>query len=107
PRVVGVGRRILRNPSDAEDALQATFLILAHKAQSIARQDDVAGWLYGVARKTSLKARELAQKRQRREHSVADVPDPGAAPAECPDPDLASLLEEELSRLSESHRGVI
>src|SRR5579884_3161260 len=67
PAVLGVCRRVLRNAADAEDAFQATFLILVRKARSIARPDALGSWLYGVAYRVSLKARADAQKRRQRE----------------------------------------
>src|SRR5438105_8943999 len=66
PMVWGVCRRILRQPHDAEDAFQATFLVLVRKAASIASRDLVANWLYGVAYQTALKARATAAKRKER-----------------------------------------
>jgi RNA polymerase sigma factor (sigma-70 family) len=106
PMVLGVCRRLLPNPPDAEDAFQATFLILAHKAEAVSPPDRVAGWLYGVARKTALKARDWVRKRQRRERLVAEVPDV-ALPPESADPDLAQRIEAELTRLAEDHRTVL
>ena len=57
PMVLGVCRNALPNLHDAEDAAQATFLILAKRAGSIRRADSVASWLFGVARKVAIKAK--------------------------------------------------
>src|SRR4030095_7170868 len=52
PMVLGVGRRALGHPQDAEDAFQAVFLVLARKAGSLSRKDLLGNWLYGVAVRT-------------------------------------------------------
>ncbi len=102
----GVCRRILRNHHDAEDAFEATFLVLIRRAASIASRDLLANWLYGVARQTALKARAAAVKRGRRERQCADAPEPAAATHD-PGDDLPAVLDQELNRLPEKYRGVI
>src|SRR4051794_33810664 len=57
PMVLGVCRRVLHDPHDADDAFQAIFLVLARKAASVSPREQVGNWLYGVARTTALRAR--------------------------------------------------
>src|SRR5262245_44126440 len=78
PMVLGVCRRLLGNPHDAEDAFQATFLVLVRKASSVAPRSLVGHWLYGVARKTAQKARAMRDRRRQVEATAArpDAPVP-------------------------------
>jgi RNA polymerase sigma factor (sigma-70 family) len=106
PMVWGVCRRALINYHDAEDAFQATFLVLVRRAASITAPELLANWLYGVAHQTALKARATAARRGARERQVADVPEPAAADCDhCND--LRPLLDQELSRLPDRYRAVI
>src|SRR3954453_11316694 len=57
PMVFGVCSRVLRNAADAEDAVQATFLVLARKARGFGWEDSIGNWLYGVALRVALKMR--------------------------------------------------
>jgi DNA-directed RNA polymerase specialized sigma24 family protein len=54
PMVLRVCRRVLHHAQDAEDAFQATFIVLARKARAIAKQESLASWLYGVSYRVAL-----------------------------------------------------
>jgi RNA polymerase sigma factor (sigma-70 family) len=103
PMVLGVCRRVLRNESDAEDAFQATFLVLVRKASTLQARELVGPWLYGVAHRTAQKARALATKRRAREEQARAHACP-AHPGGEPWRELLPLLDQELSRLPERYR---
>jgi RNA polymerase sigma factor (sigma-70 family) len=103
PMVWGVCRRVLGH-HDAEDAFQATFLVLARRAEAVRPPGLLGNWLYGVARRTALKARTVAAKRARREAIMADVPDFSALPAD-DWADLRPVLDQELERLPDRLRA--
>src|SRR5437879_10110341 len=101
PMVLGVCRRVLSNPHDAEDAFQATFLVFVRKAASIAKRELLGNWLYGVAYHTARAARSAAARRRAKEAK--------AMPRQQPKEDnvwqeLQPLLDQELSRLPEKYR---
>src|SRR6266849_2438589 len=104
--VWGVCRRDLRNYHDAEDAFQATFLVLVRKAASIASPELLANWLYGVAHQTALKARATTAKRRARERQVTEMPEPAVTEQDLWH-DLQPLLDQELSRLPDKYRVAI
>jgi RNA polymerase sigma factor (sigma-70 family) len=66
PMVFGMCRRILRDPHAAEDAFQATFLLLVRKARSIRKRESVGPWLHGVAQRVAREARGIAVRQQKR-----------------------------------------
>jgi len=105
PMVLGVCRRVLRHAHDAEDAFQATFLVLARKANSVVRRESVGCWLYGVAYRTALDAGTRIARRHAREKQVQDMPHPAVAPAELQD--WRPLLDRELTRLPEHYRSAV
>jgi RNA polymerase sigma factor (sigma-70 family) len=106
PMVLGVCRRLLGNPHDADDAFQATFLILVHKAASLKSCELVGNWLYGVAYNTALAARAKHNRRRSKEKQVIAMPEPAVTP---PDDwsELRPLLDQELSRLADVYREAI
>jgi RNA polymerase sigma factor (sigma-70 family) len=106
PMVWGVCRRILGNYHDAEDAFQATFLVLVRKAASIAYPALLANWLYGVAHQTALKAKATAARRKERERQVTEMPEPAVAEQGLGH-DLQPVLDQELSRLPDKYRAVV
>src|SRR5262249_46317585 len=99
PMVLGVCRRRLRNPHDAEAAFQATFLVLVRKAASISQRELLGNWLYGVAYRTALDARAAAARRRVREKQVSEMPEPQTAEHADVWRDLRRLLDQELNRL--------
>jgi RNA polymerase sigma factor (sigma-70 family) len=103
PMVLGVCRRVLGNVHDAEDAFQATFLVLARKAGSLRARELVGNWLYGTADRTALEQRSAIARRQARERQVADMPDP-CAPEEVVWHELRTVLDRELSQLPDKYR---
>jgi RNA polymerase sigma factor (sigma-70 family) len=101
--VLGVCRRSLATVQDAEDAYQATFLLLAQKAGTERWQPSVANWLYATARKVARNARRSAERRARREGRAA-VPEAVAPIDTMTGRELLAVLDEELDKLSPIYR---
>jgi RNA polymerase sigma factor (sigma-70 family) len=105
--VWGVCRRVLPNHHDAEDAFQATFLVLVRKAASIRRREQLANWLHGVARQTARKARATAVRRGARERQVSEMPEPAERVSHDAWDNLRPRLDHELGLLPERYRAVL
>jgi RNA polymerase sigma factor (sigma-70 family) len=106
PMVLAVCRQLLRRPHDADDAFQATFLVLVRKARSIRVGESLAPWLCSVAYRTARRAREIAARY--RPVDAAQIEEPaGPGPDAGYHLDLRPLLHEELDRLPGKFRDVI
>jgi RNA polymerase sigma factor (sigma-70 family) len=104
PLVMGVCRRVLGDPHDADDAFQATFLALARHAGSAGRRAALGTWLYQVAYHTALRARK--QSAVRRQHEDRPPPREQSDPlADVTGRELLSALDEELHRLPDRLRA--
>ncbi len=107
PMVWGVCRRALANPTDADDAFQATFLILVRRANSIRVDDSLGRWLYGVSRRVAAKARADRDRRRRRE-SGGIIPDrPSGDASDRDKAETFEALDEEVRKLVEPFRSAI
>ncbi len=103
PMVLSVCRAVLRNEADAEDAFQATFLVLAHQAGSIRKTTSLGCWLHGVAYRTALKARRSFARQRKHEASGAQ---PEVATPEDPSwSEVQRVVHEELNRLAPRYRA--
>jgi RNA polymerase sigma factor (sigma-70 family) len=103
--VFGVCRRVLRHEQDAEDAFQATFLVLARNAASVRRAGAVGNWLYGVAYNVARKAKAMRHRREVKEQEAATRPRPDA-PEGMPS-DVLEILDGELHALPDKYRASV
>src|SRR5438105_7256647 len=93
PMVLRVCRRVLNHEQDAEDAFQATFLVLARHIHSIRKREALANWLYGVAYRTAMNAKRSAARRRNHEARLRERTPP-LAPGPTWD-DVQAVLGEE------------
>jgi RNA polymerase sigma factor (sigma-70 family) len=108
--VLSVCRQVLGDGHAAEDAFQATFLVLVRRAGSLRLREGGAlgGWLHGVAYRTALKARRGAVRRREREQRVAGPEArPGSAAAAVEVADLGEALHAEVARLPAKYRSAV
>jgi RNA polymerase sigma factor (sigma-70 family) len=103
PLVFNVCRHVLPRREDAEDAFQATFLVLAKGAGSIRKQQSLGSWLHGVAYRVALKARRAELRRLVHERKANAMPR-GQATGDVGFRELMALLDEEIQRLAEVYR---
>ena len=102
--VFGVCRRVLRDPHDAEEAFQVTFLVLVRKAGGIRQPERLANWLFGVANRVARKSKVTAARRSTHEQAAAM---PGIVPPITlgPEgPEIRGVLDEEMVALPEKYR---
>lgn len=104
PMVYGTCRRIAHNGPDADDAFQATFFVLARKADSIRSKDAVGAWLHGVAVKVAHRARRQAVTRGRLQMAAAK---PEAVRPATPVADWWAVVDDELNQLPAVQRQVL
>ena len=105
PMVWAACHNVLRHEQDVEDAFQATFVVLARRANSIRKTQAVGSWLYGVARRVAMRAKRDASVRRAHEQRAAGR---GQAPAR-PQADLRetlALVDEEVQGLPDRYRAV-
>src|ERR1700677_2306095 len=107
PMVLGVCRGILRDPNDAEDAFQATFLILIKNAGSIRANVVLGGWLYQVAYRVAVAANTAAARRRMLERKAGEMAAMSSAPGTTISDELFKAAHEALARLPEKYRLAI
>jgi RNA polymerase sigma factor (sigma-70 family) len=100
--VYGVCRRVLYDSNDAEDAFQATFLVLVRKGGTLRDPGRLGNWLYGVAYRTARKLRAKSALRTRSERQAGEMPSKSDV-ADMTYDELQAVLDEEISQLPEKY----
>src|SRR4051794_25877581 len=105
PMVLRVCQQVLSDSHDAQDAFQATFLVLVRRAGSVRKRDSVASWLYGVAHRVARRARADAARRRAHERRGAALAAESVGDGDRPEP--WPELHEEIARLPEKYRAAV
>ncbi len=106
PMVLGLARHVAEDWQTAEDVFQATFLMLARRAQAIRRPESLSCWLHGVAFRLALRARHSRRRRTEREAHGRNTSPPTPLD-ELSARELLVVLDEELQNLSENYRAAV
>jgi RNA polymerase sigma factor (sigma-70 family) len=109
PMILRICHSVLRDSHAAEDAFQATFLVLARKARALGSPDLLGNWLYGVALRTARKAKALAVRRRVHDRNVAllrsvATADTASDPSQA---DIEQVVHDEINRLPRPYRAVV
>ncbi|MHB1560734.1 MAG: sigma-70 family RNA polymerase sigma factor [Isosphaeraceae bacterium] len=105
PMVLATCRAVLKHEHDVEDAFQATFVVLARKARSVRAGDALGGWLHRVAYRAAVQLGADLRRRRRREAEASTMATPVTVHSHTgPDPEVRSIVHEEVDRLPEKHR---
>ncbi|WP_165227117.1 sigma-70 family RNA polymerase sigma factor [Aquisphaera insulae] len=108
PMVWRVCRNVLGSTSDAEDAFQATFLVLAARRGSLRKRGSLASWLFGIAARVSARARVEAARRRRHESAAVRLAPSTVEPRAEDEYALAApMVQQEVGRLPEKYRAVV
>jgi RNA polymerase sigma factor (sigma-70 family) len=99
-----VCQRVLGNAADADDAFQATFIVLMHKAGSVRWKISIANWLYGVAYRVCLESRKKERRRKRYESNAKEM-SPADSLSEITLREAQQMLDNELACLAEKYQA--
>src|SRR5919197_1795768 len=103
PRVLAACRKVLADPADIDDAFQATFLVLLQRPRAVRKADAVGAWLYGVAHRIAVRARDMAARRRSLLRRVPAT-DEASAPPDLSWREACAVLHAELDRLPDTLR---
>ena len=104
PMILGICRRLLRDPNDVDDAFQATFLVLVRRVGSIRKRDSIGSWLHGVAVRVARRGRQRAARRMALERTLEDAVPVLAAKPDCGVSEVVEVVHQEIDRLPGKYR---